>query len=160
MLSREQRKTLRELKTHAFFQHHNLEFEVFEDLGARETMEATVRTYSWRRLLCLSKLKYHEFVWEFHPNFQHYYTRIGAHGNAIHFTLGGEAHSLSYDDFARAMDLLLPIACRLAIELSDTPAFQDQRFFERICLPEFVGAMFQPGQTTTTQLHPEWRILN
>ncbi|CAL1354321.1 unnamed protein product [Linum trigynum] len=112
------------------------------------------------RLLYLAEPIYQELLWEFYSTFEHFQTHAGEHGNAIQFRLGGESYSLNYDDFGRALGLLPPFACHLAIEENNSPIFRDQQFFERICLPEFAGPVFTPGYTTATQLRPEWRILN
>ncbi|CAL1409863.1 unnamed protein product [Linum trigynum] len=160
MLDADQRKTLKDIRRRKVVQHHYLDWRVFEELGAREAMEAAIRAYSWRRLLCLAEPIYQELLWEFYSTFEHFRTHTGAHDNAIQFRLGGEFYSLSYDDFGRALGLLPPFACHLEIEEPDSPIFWDQQFFERICLPEFSGAVFTPGYTTATQLRPEWRIIN
>ncbi|CAL1382252.1 unnamed protein product [Linum trigynum] len=102
-------------------------------------MEAAIRAYSWRRLLCLAEPIYQELLWEFYSTFEHFQTHKGAHGNAIQFRLGRVSYSLSYDDFGRALGLLPPFACHLAIEEPDSPIFRDLQFFERICLLEFAG---------------------
>ncbi|CAL1394508.1 unnamed protein product [Linum trigynum] len=160
MLDANQRKILKDIRRRKLVKHHYLDWRVFEELGAREAMEAAIRAYSWRRLLCLAEPTYQELLWEFYSTFEHFQTHAGSHGNAIQFGLGGEFYSLSYDDFGRALGLLPSFACHLAIEEPDSPIFRDQQFFERICLPEFSGAVFTPGHTTATQLRPEWRIIN
>ncbi|CAL1388773.1 unnamed protein product [Linum trigynum] len=160
LLDADQRKTLGDIRRRKVVPHHYLDWRVFEELGAREAMEAAICAFSWLRLLCLAEPVYQELLWEFYSTFEHFRTHAGAHGNAIQFRLGGEFYSLSYDDFGRALGLLPPFPCHLAIEELDSPIFRDQQFFERICLPEFAGAVFTPGHTTATQLRPEWRIIN
>ncbi|CAL1368855.1 unnamed protein product [Linum trigynum] len=65
MLDADQRKTLKDSRRPKVVQHHYLDWRVFEELGAREAMEAAIRAYSWRRLLCLAEPIYQELLWEF-----------------------------------------------------------------------------------------------
>ncbi|CAL1359702.1 unnamed protein product [Linum trigynum] len=98
-----QRHKLRKLRTRSIAEHHHLDWEVFEELHARPPMEAAVRSPAWRRFLTLAEPTYKELVLEFYATFTHNQRGNSDHSNAVQFTLGGVEHSLSYWEFANAL---------------------------------------------------------
>ncbi|CAL1382873.1 unnamed protein product [Linum trigynum] len=153
---------LRNLRHRNIAEHLHLDWEVFEAIHARPQMEAVVRTYGWRRLLTLAEPTYKELVWEFYATFHHNSKGNSDHADAVQFTLGGVEHSLSYWEFANALDLNSREAGgpTLRLDLSDPTNFASQAYFQRICLPNNADEEYVASQTRAALLRPEWRILN
>ncbi|CAL1402648.1 unnamed protein product [Linum trigynum] len=125
-------------------------------------MEAAVRPYGWRRLLCLAEPTYQELVWEFYASLRHTPRGSADHSDAVHFTLGGVEHSISYWELASALWLNFPHPSDrpLYVDITDPTNFASQVYFQRICLPNHVDEQYVASQTRATLLRPEWRILN
>ncbi|CAL1389224.1 unnamed protein product [Linum trigynum] len=159
-LSITQRHLLRAIRNRTFAEH--LDFEVFEAFHARPQMEAVVRPYGWRRFLTLAEPTYKELVWEFYATFHHNSKGNSDHADAVQFTLGGVAHSLSYWEFANALRLNSRESGGrpLHLDLSDPSDFASQAYFQRICLANHVDEEYVSSQTRASLLRPEWRILN
>ncbi|CAL1382034.1 unnamed protein product [Linum trigynum] len=161
-LSITQRHLLWNIRNRTIAEHLHLDFEVFEALHARPQMEAVVRPYGWRRLLCLAEPTYQELVWEFYASFSHASKGSADHADAVRFTLGGVEHSVSYWEFANALWLNSPHSSDrpLRLDLSNPTDFASQAYFHRICLPNNVDEQYIASQTRASLLRPEWRILN
>ncbi|CAL1406791.1 unnamed protein product [Linum trigynum] len=160
-LSITQHHLLRTIHNRTISEHLHLNFEVFEVLHARPQMEAAVRPYGWRRLLCLAEPTYQELVWEFYASFRHSPKGSADHSDAVHFTLGGVEHSVSYWELASALRLNSHPSDRPPyVDITDPTDFASQAYFQRICLPNHVDEQYIASQTRATLLRPEWRILN
>ncbi|CAL1402157.1 unnamed protein product [Linum trigynum] len=157
-----QRHKLRNLRPRKIAEHHHLDWEVFEELGARPQMEAAVRSPAWRRLLTLAEPTYKELVLEFYATFTHTQKGNSDHANAVQFTLGGVEHSLSYWEFANALHLNSREAGGppLRLDLADPTDFPSQAYFQSICLPDSVDEQYVASQMRASLLRLEWRILN
>ncbi|CAL1379518.1 unnamed protein product [Linum trigynum] len=94
--------------------------------------------------------------------FSHSQRRSADHADAVHFTLGGVEHSISYWELATALRLNSPHPSEhpLIVEVADPTTFGDQAYFERICLFEYAAERYIASQTRATLLRPEWQILN
>ncbi|CAL1412410.1 unnamed protein product [Linum trigynum] len=103
-------------------------------------MEAAVRSPAWQRLLTLAEPTYKELVWEFYATFHHNSKGNSDHADAVQFTLGGVAHSLSYWEFANAVRLNSRTAGMppLHLDLSDPTDFASQAYFQSIFLTVWV----------------------
>ncbi|CAL1370245.1 unnamed protein product [Linum trigynum] len=125
-------------------------------------MEAVVRPYGWRRLLCLAEPTYQELVWEFYASFSHASKGSADHADAVRFTLGRVEHSVSYWELASALRLNSTHSSDrlLHLDISDPTDFASQAYFQRICLPNHADEQYTASQTRATLLRPEWRILN
>ncbi|CAL1369089.1 unnamed protein product [Linum trigynum] len=143
-------------------EHLHLDFGVFEALHARPQVEGVVRAYGWRRLLCLVVPTYQDLVWEFYASFSHSQKRSADHADAVHFTLGGVAHSISYWELTTALRLNSPHPSDrpLIVEVTDPTTFGNQAYFQRICLSDYAVEQYIASQTWATLLRPEWWILN
>ncbi|CAL1359193.1 unnamed protein product [Linum trigynum] len=153
---------LRTIRNRTISEHLHLDFVVFEALHARPQMEAAVHPYGWRRLLCLAEPTYQELVWEFYASFRHSPKGSADHSDAVHFTLGGVEHSVSYSELASAFRLNSPHPSDrpLYVDITDPTDFASHAYFQRICLPNHVDVQYIASQTWATLLRPVWRILN